>query len=110
MMGPTRLYTKVYYAYFEYTDGESGYGVMFHDLPGLATAGDTFDEAYQMAYDGLLSHIQFLRKEGDPVPEPSIYDAIKDESFEKSDGGFLIIPIPFIDTSTFKLSFRHSFK
>ena len=38
---------KNYIALFEST-GKGGYGVMFPDVPGVVTAGDTFEEALRM--------------------------------------------------------------
>ena len=41
-----RMEMERYIALFEY-DENDGYGVIFPDLPGLATSGDDYDEAYR---------------------------------------------------------------
>src|SRR6478735_743702 len=57
-------------------DSESDYGVSFPDLPGVATAGTTLDEARAMAEEALAFHIDGLVEDGEPVPEPSSLEAI----------------------------------
>jgi len=85
-----------YIALFEY-DENDGYGVVFPDLPGLATAGDDYDDAYRMAHEGLTFHLEGLREEGYPVPEPRTLERIKGEwedwaEWEKN-YKFLVVPI-----------------
>jgi len=49
---------------------ENGYSVIFPDL-GLATCGETMDEAMLMAVDCLAGRLHWLKKDGDPIPKPS---------------------------------------
>ena len=88
---------KKYMALFEYDDESKGYGVVFPDLPGLASAGDDFDDAYRMAHEGLAFHLDGLAAEGYPIPEPRTLERIKAEwedwvEWEK-DYQFLVVPI-----------------
>lgn len=72
--GPTFL--SVPYAYPACILHEiRGYSVIFPDL-SVATCGDTKKEALRMAVDCLAGHIQWLQKEGEPLPAPSKYEDI----------------------------------
>jgi len=50
---------KRYIALFEY-DENGGYAVTFPDLPGCASAGDDYDDAYRMSHDALSLHLEGL--------------------------------------------------
>ena len=86
-----------YIALFEYEENKDGFAVIFPDLPGLATAGDDFDDAYRMAHEGLAFHLDGLEAEGYPVPKPRTLERIKIEwkdwgEWEKN-YKFLVSPI-----------------
>jgi predicted RNase H-like HicB family nuclease len=49
---------------------DSCYGVSFPDLPGCASAGDTFDEALTNAVDALSGHIRLMESDGEATPTP----------------------------------------
>ena len=50
---------------------EDGYSVVFLDLNWLATQGDTFEEAMEMAIDCLAGYLHTCQIDGDTVPTPS---------------------------------------
>ena len=50
-------------------DEGSSYGVTVPDLPGCFSAGDTIEEALELAPEAIASHIETLLMEGQPVPE-----------------------------------------
>jgi len=85
-----------YIALFEY-DENDGYGVVFPDLPGLASAGDDYDDAYRMAHEGLAFHLEGLKEEGYPIPSPRTLERIKTEWEDWSEWEknyeFLVVPI-----------------
>ena len=56
-----------YTAVFEPAE-EGGYIVTFPAIPGLATQGETLDEARGMAADCLRAYLESLRKDGEPLP------------------------------------------
>jgi len=56
-----------YTAVFEPAE-EGGYIVTFPAIPGLATQGETVDEARAMAADCLRAYLESLRKDGEPLP------------------------------------------
>lgn len=60
---------KIYYA-FVLKDEDSAYGIVFPDIPGCFSVGDTYDEAVRNAAEGLQAHVESLTDNGRPVPEP----------------------------------------
>lgn len=68
-----------YIALYELGDKETDVGVVFPDLPGCISAGANYDEAVQMAHEALAVHIEALKKDGDPIPEPRTLEQIKAE-------------------------------
>ena len=51
--------------------GESSYGAYVPDLPGCVAVGETLEEAEQLIREAIQFHIEGLREENLPVPEPS---------------------------------------
>lgn len=60
---------KGYAVVFEKT--ETGWSAYAPDLPGLGVAGATFEETEQLMREAIEFHIEALRGDGDPVPEPT---------------------------------------
>ena len=56
---------------------EGGYVVTFPDLPGCITQGDTFAAAFAMAQEALEGFLDVSRQDGDPIPEPSGFEAAR---------------------------------
>jgi len=95
---------RTYIALFEYETGESGFSVVFPDLPGLITAGDDYEETLRMAHEGLAAHIMFLEEENEPIPEPRTLERIQ-ETWEdwkewEADYKFLVVPIALLPITT----------
>ena len=55
---------------------DSDFGVSFPDLPGLATAGTSLDDARAMAEEALALHIEGLVADGEAIPEPSSLEEV----------------------------------
>ncbi len=72
-------------------EADSDYGVHFPDLPGLATAGATLDEARAFAEEALSLHLEGLIEDGDPLPEPSSLEAIMADP-DNRDGVAILVP------------------
>lgn len=51
---------------------ENSYAVVFPDLNGLSTCGDTLDSALTAAVDCLAGYLYTSKKEGEEVPVPSV--------------------------------------
>jgi predicted RNase H-like HicB family nuclease/predicted transcriptional regulator len=59
-------------------DGEGpddGYGVVFPDLPGCTSFGETVEQAYEHAFDALALHVEGMAEEDMPLPDPSSFNA-----------------------------------
>jgi predicted RNase H-like HicB family nuclease len=50
---------------------DGGWGAYAPDLPGLGVVGDSVEEAEQLIREGIALHIQGLREDGLPIPEPT---------------------------------------
>lgn len=48
----------------------TGWSAYVPDLPGLGVAGTTFEETKQLIREGIEFHIEGLRADGEPIPEP----------------------------------------
>jgi len=53
--------------------GDDGYGVVFPDLPGIVSAGDTFDKAFRNAHE-VLAHFSNISE----LPKPRTFEQIKE--------------------------------
>lgn len=64
-----------YYPAIIARDDGTDYGVVFPDLPGCVSTGETVQEAARCAAEALAGHIGSMVEHGDPVPDPSAPDA-----------------------------------
>lgn len=51
--------------------GPTSYGASVPDLPGCVAAGETLEEAKQLIQEAIALHLEGLRAEGMPIPEPT---------------------------------------
>lgn len=51
--------------------GQSSFGAHVPDLPGCAAVADTKQEVLQLIQEAIEFHIEGLREDGQPIPEPS---------------------------------------
>ena len=51
--------------------GETSYGAYVPDLPGCVAVGETQEEVEALIREAIQFHIEGLREEGLPVPEPT---------------------------------------
>lgn len=51
--------------------GPSSFGACVPDLPGCVAVGETREEVEALIRDAIAFHIEGLREEGQPLPEPS---------------------------------------
>jgi predicted RNase H-like HicB family nuclease len=47
------------------------YGAYVPDLPGCIATGATVEEAEQLLREAIALHVEGLREDGQPIPEPS---------------------------------------
>ena len=51
--------------------GGNGYGAYVPDLPGCIAAAKSRDEVVKLIHDAVAFHIEGLKEDGEPVPEPA---------------------------------------
>jgi predicted RNase H-like HicB family nuclease len=49
----------------------SNYGASVPDLPGCVSTGDLLDEVRNNIRDAIQFHLEGMREDGDPIPEPT---------------------------------------
>lgn len=76
------------------------YSVLFPDLPGCVSAGDSVTHAFEMAMEALAMHLGGMAEDGEPIPAPSTLAqarAAAEAGFELGDGpveAVLLVPAP----------------
>lgn len=68
------------YIAFLHKEADSDFGVSFPDFPGCVTAGETLEEARQMAQEALDLHVEGMIEDGHALPEPSDLDTLAQDS------------------------------
>jgi predicted RNase H-like HicB family nuclease len=58
-----------YAVVYEKTD--TGFGAYAPDLPGCVSTGRTLEEAERNMREAIAFHLDGLREDGDPIPEPT---------------------------------------
>lgn len=53
--------------------GHTGFGIMFPDVPGVITCGDTPEELAAMAREALELQLAGVHEDGDLIPEPTVF-------------------------------------
>lgn len=51
--------------------GSRNYSAYVPDLPGCVATGDTLDEIKRLMQEGIAFHLEGMREDGLPIPEPS---------------------------------------
>jgi predicted RNase H-like HicB family nuclease len=51
--------------------GPTSYGAYVPDLPGCVAVGETREEVEALIHEGIEFHIEGMRQDGRPIPEPS---------------------------------------
>lgn len=54
-----------------YEKSATGWGAYAPDLPGLGVAGANLEEVRNLIREAIDFHIEGMKQNGDPVPEPS---------------------------------------
>lgn len=78
-----------YIAYL-HKDKNSDYGVSFPDFPGCITAGSSLEEARRMAVEALSLQIAGMQEDGEPIPQPSTLDDLRNDPALKDAVAFLV--------------------
>lgn len=51
-------------------EGETSYGAYVPDLPGCVAVGDSFEEVRELIGEAIQFHLEGLREDGIPPPQP----------------------------------------
>ena len=51
--------------------GPTSFGAYVPDLPGCVAVGETLEEVEQLIQEAIEFHIEGMRQDGDPIPEPT---------------------------------------
>ena len=76
---------------------EGTFGVTFPDFPGCVTTGDSLEEAKALAAEALALHLEGMREDGDPIPDPMSLDEAKEHEFAAGAQAFLLVEAPGLD-------------
>lgn len=49
---------------------ENNYGAWAPDLPGCVAVGDSVEEVEQLMREAIEFHLEGMREDGDPIPQP----------------------------------------
>ena len=67
-----------YPVFLETDDDFQTFGIVVPDFPGCVSAGDSVEEALEMAKEAVEFHIEGLINDGESVPEPgAVTDHLK---------------------------------
>jgi predicted RNase H-like HicB family nuclease len=75
-------------------EANTDFGVSFPDFPGCITAGQTIDEAKDLAQEALSLHIQGMLEDGDKLPAPSNLELIMADSDFSDAVAYLVVTVP----------------
>jgi predicted RNase H-like HicB family nuclease len=70
-------YVMRYPVAIEWGDENTATGIVLPDIPGTDTAGDSIDEAYEMAVEAAHVQLEELAANGDDIPLPSRIEDLK---------------------------------
>ena len=75
-------------------EAKTDFGVSFPDFPGCITAGQSIDEAKDLAQEVLTLHIQGMFEDGDKLPAPSKLEEIMDDDDYADAAAYLVVTVP----------------
>ena len=75
-------------------EANTDFGVSFPDFPGCITAGQTIDEAKDLAQEALSLHIKGMIEDGDKLPVPSNLELIMADNDFSDAVAYLVVTVP----------------
>jgi predicted RNase H-like HicB family nuclease len=81
------------YSALVHKDEGTSYGVSFPDVPGCISAGDTFEEAVANAAEALAGHLALLRADGEAIPAPRSFEALRQDHEFLADAADAIVTV-----------------
>ena len=73
---------------------KTDFGVSFPDFPGCMTAGQTVDQAKDLAQEALAFHVKGMIEDGDELPAPSKLEDIMADADYADAVAYLVVSIP----------------
>jgi len=80
----------MYYIALIHKETSSDYGVSFPDFPGCITAGESMDDAKNMASEALQFHIDGMIDDGETIPSPMPIEEVMHYRENKDAVAFLV--------------------
>ena len=90
-MDPT-LHGGYHYPVVIHKDTDSEYGVTVPDLPGCFSAGLTMDDALANAGEAIITHVEGLLLDGEPIPGPKEIETHRGNP-DYSDGIWAVVTV-----------------
>lgn len=56
--------------------GPTSYGAYVPDLPGCVAVGETREEVQELIKGAIAMHLEGMRQDGEPIPEPTVTAAV----------------------------------
>ncbi|MBN2715884.1 MAG: type II toxin-antitoxin system HicB family antitoxin [Deltaproteobacteria bacterium] len=75
-------------------ESNSDFGVSFPDFPGCITAGESIDEAKDMAKEALGLHINGMIEDNEPLPVPMKLETIMQSTEFAGAAAYLVVDVP----------------
>ena len=57
-------------------EGPQSWGAYVPDLPDCVAVGESRDEALELIQEAIEFHLDGMREDGDPIPEPHSYSEV----------------------------------
>lgn len=57
-------------------EGPESWGAYVPDLPGCVAVGETRQEALELIRESIEFHLDGIKEDGDPIPEPHSYSEV----------------------------------
>jgi predicted RNase H-like HicB family nuclease len=54
----------------------TGFSAYVPDLPGCVATGGNLDETRELIAGAITMHLEGMREDGDPIPEPSLVELV----------------------------------
>lgn len=57
-------------------EGPKSWGAYVPDLPGCVSVGETREEVLELIREAIEFHLDGMKEDGDPIPEPHSYSEV----------------------------------
>ncbi len=85
-------------------EANTDFGVSFPDFTGCVTAGQSIDEAKDLAQEVLTLHIHGMLEDGDKLPTPSKLENIMANENSAEAVAYLVVTVPDVKPRTVRVN------